>query len=347
MYSSEDSILFYPSSDKKQQLGESYPLPVEKTQTPENPIYCFFRKYSVHKLSMHLSSQSLMSDFDLLQKIKRKNTQEINVSNTENDYESFKLKANILLTKNIDKILSALAKIQREKYASIYLKAPIIDNISKRKLPEIDLDNFHSISINDNLASTGFLCSLNKEIIEILSMQSFDFTKTWECIKPFSRYYIIFNYYAYQIYKQQPLNDLLTVNPENLHRTNRAFHDKIYLPFTLGLILIHKLIPNAVSEHVINFLINCFEKTRSSVSAYLEYDQKYIIEFQNSLQFRLKNKSADFNFNDFLRNFEKTLFNELRNLSQKSECEATLFQFLVEMDFGDYFSDFKWLIFEI
>ena len=86
----------------------------------------------------------------------------------------------------------------------------------------------------------------------------------------------------------------MSANPENITRTASAFHDKIYFPFTLGLILIHKLTPSVVSKHAINFLIYFFKKTRGLVSVYLEFDRKFVIEFQSLTQFRLRNKLINF-----------------------------------------------------
>lgn len=195
------------------------------------------------------------------------------------------------------------------------------------------------------LSSPLPLAALSPDIVNVLSAQSIDFSSNWQYIRPAGPYFLLFNYFTYQVYRLGILNNLLTVNQGALERAQSAFPDPAYLIFSIALILIYKLLPGPLAEVTIEFLVNCFGKTRRNCDALASFDDRFRIETSGYFGYRLLNEpSLRSHFDTFFMTF-RTVFEEALETLRDGGVSARVFAgFLDQADFPVWLSSLTSLV---
>lgn len=339
-----DHSFLFPSHSQDSNDNHSVQQHDKSTETKANPIFNFLRNFSINKIARHLTDQNTKSDVSLLKKIRKKANHGVQLSLYEVTPKELKKFSTQKFTENLHLLLSIRKDLKknisyefnkRQNQTDLYLSDKTPQNTSSL------IENLQQIT--NNQSQNFLLGELNEKFVQNLCSQSLNFAKQWDIIRPSSRYFILFNFYVHQVYKLQTINNLFTLNVENLEETLKCFHDLTYFPFTIAFIMIHKIYPSCLSEIMIEFLVCCFEKTRQSIQECIEFDDEFRIEFNSFSKFKISNCFKNFNFNDFMTVFQNVTKKILSQLDFSVQSQHNFALLSARFDFVEFIKNLDWL----
>jgi hypothetical protein len=318
----------------------------QSTQTAPNRALEFLEKVSLSKLAKMLESSPQPTLQTALESSLVRANRHAPCCLIPQSLLELKTRTDSAITLLIHCLVVSFQKIQKKlsnlnKFFLFELQAPsLCCHFSPGAAHEGDQEYRPSLP----LSGPVLLADLPLEIVTILSSQSIDINSNWQHIQPSGHYFLLLNYFVYQVLSLQLLNNLLTINQEAFQVGIPSFPDLIYLPFAIGLILVHKLLPTPLSELVIEFLVTCFGQTRRRCSEMAAFDDKFQIEISGHFGYRLLNSPFRSDLEQFFMVFRSVVEATLAKLRDGPLSAWVFACFLDEIDFPTKISSLSCMI---
>lgn len=182
-------------------------------------------------------------------------------------------------------------------------------------------------------SETFHLAYLSESALEIFCSQSIDCRSTWKYIRPMSPYFIIFNFYTDKLVRSKAITNMLTLDPSKYFQAITHFEDTLLFVYSLVLLLCHKLLPDALSEPVIEFLVFCFGTVRQQVPETAKFDNEFKFNCKWGNCFRISNSFHKPDVSLFIQKLYNVSETEIESLKLGNEQQKTIASFLENVNF--------------